>query len=362
MKKVLTYIVTVVLSITAGASLMYGLIYFFPNTIIKTVTKQEKTVNVIDDGISDGIENIYNSVVVIESYKNNSLGSTGSGFSFKKNNEYTYVMTNHHVISGGDKFIITLSNDTEIEATLVGSDAYSDIAVLKVINNENLGVATIGSTTESEVGDTVFAIGAPMGKAFANTATRGILSGKDRMIETSVNSSNSYDWIINVMQTDAAINPGNSGGPLCNVSGEVIGVNSMKIVESSIEGLGFAIPIEEALEYANSLIANGKITRGYIGIEMLNVSESFQLYRNSITLDGSIKNGVVIVSVAGDSPSDDAGLKKGDVITALGKYKINNISEFRYYLYKNKIGDTITLSVYRGGKTESVKVKIASSN
>ncbi len=362
MKRALTYIVTIILSIFVGCTLMYGLIYFFPNTIIKTITKEQKVVNVVDDGIAEGINNVYSSVVVVETYKSNSLVSTGSGFAFKKDDKYTYLMTNNHVISSGNKIILTLENETEAEATLVGTDAYSDIAVLKVANTDKLTVANMGDTSEMEVGDTVFAIGAPMGKTFANTATRGILSGKNRMIETSVSGSASYDWIMNVMQTDAAINPGNSGGPLCNASGEVIGINSMKIVESSVEGLGFAIPIEDALSYANSLIKNGKITRGYIGIEMINATETFQLLREGINLDDKVESGVVVADVIDDSPAKTSGLKTGDVIVKLNDYNIDNISEFRYYLYKYQVGDTITLLVYRDGKTEGIKVKIASSN
>lgn len=211
-----------------------------------------------------------------------------------------------------------------------------------------------------KVGDTVFAIGAPMGKTFANTATRGIISGKDRMVETSI-SGGSNDWIMNVMQTDAAINPGNSGGPLCNVSGEVIGVNSMKIVESSVEGLGFAIPIEDALAYAESLIKYGKISRGYIGIEMINVTETFQLLRSGIKLDSDVKSGVVIAKVVDNSPAKTAELKVADVIVKINDYNIDNISEFRYYLYKHSAGETITLSIYRDKEIKSIKVKIASS-
>lgn len=361
MKRTLTYIITVILSIAFGCALMYGLIYFFPNTVIKTITKEQKVVNVVDDGIAEGISNVYTSVVVAEAYKNNTLVSTGSGFAFKKNDDSTYIITNYHVISGGNKVIVTLSNETEIEASIIGSDAYSDIAVLKVKSNDNLAAANIGDTSEMKVGDTVFAVGAPMGKTFANTVTRGILSGKDRMVETSVSGSASYDWIMNVMQTDAAINPGNSGGPLCNASGEVIGVNSMKIVESSVEGLGFAIPIEDALSYAESLIKDGKISRGYIGIEMINATETFQLLRNGIELDSKVNSGVVIANVVDDSPAKSAGLKKEDVIVKVNNYDVENISEFRYYLYKYNVGETVTLLIYRSGETKNIKVKIASS-
>lgn len=361
MKRVISYIITVIFSIFLGCTLMYGIIYFFPNTIIKTIMQEKKIVNVVDEGISEGIKNVYNSVVVVETYKNNNLSSSGSGFAFKTDSDYIYVMTNHHVISKGETIIITLADTTELTATLVGSDAYADIAVLKVGKNDKLQEVKTESIENVKVGDTVFAVGSPMGKSFSNTVTRGILSGKNRLVQTTINNTNE-EWIMNVVQTDAAINPGNSGGPLCDVSGNVIGINSLKIVESSIEGLGFAIPIEDALDYANSIIENGKIVRGYIGISMLDVNSKIQLLRNNIEIDDSIKKGVVIVEVFEDSPAEKSKLQKGDVILKINDNSINNISEFRYHLYKYKIGEEINLTIYRNEKTEIIKSIIEASN
>lgn len=359
MKKIITYIITIILSIFLGCALMYGIIYYFPNTIIKTVTHENKTVNVVDEGISSGIENVYNSVVVVESYKGKSLASTGSGFAFKSETDNIYIMTNHHVISEATTIVITLEDGEELTASLVGSDVYSDIAVLKVDTNDKLKIVKTASLTDLKVGDTVFAVGSPMGKTFANTVTRGILSGKNRLVETTISGTNE-DWIMSVMQTDAAINPGNSGGPLCDVNGSVIGINSLKIVESSVEGLGFAIPIEDALSYAEDIMENGKIVRGYIGISMLNANESFRLLRNNIELDKSIDSGVVIVDVLKNSPAEKSGLKKGDVIIKINSNDINNISEFRYNLYKYNIGEEIDVTIYRNSEKQIIKVKIES--
>lgn len=360
MKKIVSYIITIIISIFVGCALMYGVINYFPNTFIKGIIKEEKVVSVVDDGIAEGINNVYESVVVIEGYKNNKLSSTGSGFAFLNKNENIYIMTNHHVISSATDVVITLYDETELKATVVGSDVYSDIAVLKVNNNDKLKVAKIGSTDKLKVGDTVFTVGSPMGKSFANTVTRGILSGKNRMVDTTINETNE-SWIMNVMQTDAAINPGNSGGPLCDASGNVIGINSLKIVESSVEGLGFSIPIEDALNYANSIIQYGKITRGYIGIKMLNANEKFQLLRNNIEIEEDVEDGVVVVEVLNDSPAEKSNLKREDVITKINDENISNISEFRYHLYKHEIGEEITLTIYRKGKTEKIKIKIESS-
>ena len=355
----LGYIVVSVLSITLGCLIMYGVMYLFPNTVIKTITEEKKTVNVVDDGISEGIDNVYNAVVVIETYKNNKVASTGSGFAFKEVNNVTYVMTNNHVISGGTKVVLTLPNDEEVEATVVGSDSFTDIAVLKIPSNDNLKIANLSSASKVKVGDTVFAVGAPLGKQFKSTVTRGILSGKDRLVETT---SSNEELLMNVMQTDASINPGNSGGPLCDASGNVIGVTSLKIVESSVEGLGFAIQIDDALNYANNLIANGKIVRGYVGIKMINASETFQLLRSGISIDKSVTDGVVVYEVINDSPASRAGLEKGDVIVKVGKDDVKSIAEFRYYLYKYNVGDNVELTIYRNGKTEKLKVKIEESD
>lgn len=355
----LGYIVISILCLTLGGLIMYGVIYLFPNTIVKTITKEDKTVNVIDEGISEGINNIYDSVVVVETYKNNRVISTGSGFAFKEDKNITYIITNSHVVENGTKYVLTLPNDEEVEATLVGKDSYTDIAVLKIEKNNNLKVAKLSSADNVKVGDTVFAIGAPLGKQFRSTVTRGILSGKDRLVETT---SSNEELLMSVMQTDASINPGNSGGPLCDASGNVIGVTSLKIVESSVEGIGFAIQIDDAVNYANSLIENGKIVRGYVGISMLNASETFQLMRNGITLDRNITDGVVVVEVINNSPASKAGLKEKDVIVKVDSKDVKNISEFRYYLYKHNVGDEVNITVYRNGKTENIKVKIEASN
>ena len=328
------YIIVAILSVTLGCLIMYGVMCLFPNNTVRTITEEKKTVNVVDEGISEGINNVYNSVVVIETYKNNKVISTGSGFAFKEVNNITYVMTNNHVISNGTKVVLTLPNDEEIEASIVGSDSFTDIAVLKVASNKNLKIAKISSANNVKVGDTVFAVGAPLGKQFKR------------------------ELLMNVMQTDASINPGNSGGPLCDASGNVIGVTSLKIVESSVEGLGFAIQIDDAVNYANNLIENGKIVRGYVGIKMINATETFQLLRSGISIDSSVTDGVVVVEVINNSPASRAGLKSSDVIVKVGKDNVKSIAEFRYYLYKYKVGDEVELTVYRNGKTEKIKVKI----
>lgn len=358
MKKKIGYILTGVLCFMVGAGLVVGAVYYFPKEVVKTIT--EKNVNITDTGISESVEKVNDAVVVIETYEDNELTGTGSGFVYDTDNDYGYIMTNHHVIESGNNILITYSDDTTSDATIVGSDSYADIAILKVPKNSVKKVASLGKSSDLKVGDTVFAVGSPMGKEFKNTATKGILSGKDRLISVNVNN-NDADYILNVMQTDAAINPGNSGGPLCNINGEVIGINNLKIVKDTVEGLGFSIPIEDALKYAESIRTTGSVKRPYVGVSMINVSNVYQLRYTGINIDKNVTEGVVVVEVEKDSPADKAGFEKGDVITKIGDYKVSNIAEFRYRLYSYDIDTKVDVVVNRNGKDKTIKVTLGSN-
>ncbi len=358
MKKVITYLITVIISIFIGSALMYLLIYYYPNTVIKTVNKVEKSVVVDENGLSDGIANIYDSVVVVENYQRNALAGIGSGFIYDASG---YIMTNHHVVEGASEVKVILMSGETIDATIIGSDEYADIAVIKIDPKYITKVAKLGSSVDTKVGDTVFTIGSPVSSDYKGTVTRGILSGKDRMVEVSV-SSNSHDWIMNVMQTDAAINPGNSGGPLCNINGDVIGINSMKLVESQIEGIGFAIPIEYALEYAKTIVSGERIKRAYLGISMGDITSRYYLLRRGINLDSDITSGVIVYDVETGGPAYNAKLEKGDVIVKIGNYNVKNIAELRYYLFKYKPEDTIKISVRRGSETLTFDITLGTSD
>ena len=359
MKKFIIYFISLLVAVLLGAALMYFGMDFIPSNNNESKTKIEKSVTVTDNGIADGIENIYDAVVVVENYQKNKLAGIGSGFIYDAEG---YIMTNHHVIENAAEIKVVLSNGETLTATLVGSDEYADIAVVKIDKTKITKVAKIGDSEKAKVGDTVFTIGSPMSSNYSGTVTRGILSGKNRMVEVSVSSS-SNDWIMNVMQTDAAINPGNSGGPLCNVSGEVIGINSMKIVQSEIEGIGFSIPIEDAMEYANKIVKGIEIKRAYLGISMGDISTSaYQLMRSGITIDPSITSGVIVFDVSNGGPCDKAGIKKGDVVVKIGDVDVNNVAELRYYLYKNKPNDKVDVTVMRGNTTKTFKVTLGESD
>lgn len=310
------------------------------------------------NSISNAVNKVYDAVVVVEGYSNDKLSSTGTGFVYKKKDNKAYIMTNNHVVAKCDKVKVLFTNGDELETTLVGADTYSDIAVLTVKDSDKIISATMGESSKSKVGDTVFTVGSPEGSDYAGTVTKGILSGKDRLVEVALSNSSTSDYYMKVMQTDAAINPGNSGGPICNTNGEVIGITNMKLVDSSVEGMGFAIPIEDAIEYAKSLEENGKVARPYIGISMLDISNSYYLWQAGIMLPSNVDSGVAIYTVEANSPAEKAGLKKGDIITKIDDTKITSLAKFRYELYKHKPNDQIKITYIRNGKEEKATVTL----
>lgn len=354
---------TIIASITTffiGCASMYMIIRTYPlniSNINNNTNVVDRKFTVSEIGLSTGINNVYDSVVVVQNYKNDKSNGIGSGFIY---NNDGYIMTNSHVIEGASNIKVMLMSGDAVDATIIGDDEYADIAVIKIDKKYVTKVATLGSSESINVGDTVFTIGSPISNEYYGTVTRGILSGKNRLVNVTVESSN--DWIMNVMQTDAAINPGNSGGPLCNANGDVIGINSMKLVQSQVEGMGFAIPIEDAISYANMIVKGEKIKRSYLGLRMVNVSSTYNFANEDIKIDSKVISGVAIIEILKDGPCNNTGLKKGDVITKIGDYKIKTVAELRYHLYKYKPNDKINIVVNRNGKVMSYKVTLGTSN
>lgn len=350
-----------------GCLAMYSVVYFFPVTLTENVTKYEKDVTVNENGIADAVEKIYDSVVVVSTYKNETAVGTGTGFIYKKDGNTYYILTNHHVIESGNKVTVAFTDGTVLETKIVGSDEYSDIAVLSLESSNELSVAEIGKSESSRVGDTVFAVGSPLGSKYAGSVTRGILSGKDRMMEVSLSSSSSSDYVMKVIQTDTAINPGNSGGPLCNSNGEVIGITSLKLTTTyvsqsstaSVEGMGFAIPIETAIEKANQILEGKETILPYIGIYMADAYTSYSSYY--AIQNAGLTSGVLVLKTEKKSPASEAGLKENDIILAIDNTEVTNIAYFRYYLYQHQPGDTIKLTIQRDGKKQDINVKLGSN-
>lgn len=346
--------------IAIGAAGMYGVIKLMPGTTI--VNKLEKEVTVNEQGIADAVEKVYDSVVVVENLKGGELQATGTGFIFKKSDNKYYVMTNYHVINGASSVKIQLTNNKELNVEVLGGDSYSDIAILAFESKDDYSIAEIGSSTDARVGDTTFAVGAPVDSTtYSWSVTRGIVSGKDRMVKVTTSSqTSSSDYIMKVLQTDAAINSGNSGGPLCNSNGQVIGITNMKLISNStsnIEGMGFAIPIEDAIDFANKIINGEDITRPTLGVSMLDISSTGLAYYN-ISVPDNVTNGVVIMSVSKNSAAEEGGLKKGDVILEIDNVKVTSSALLKYELYRHNIGDEITLKINRNGFEKTLKIKL----
>lgn len=351
---VVVLVISVLVSFIMGA--FGGLIILNDGSDSNTVVRHNSVVMTEENSINKGVLAVYDAVVVVEGFKDNKIVSTGTGFVYKKENDMLYVMTNHHVIDGVNDVKLIFSNNEVVDARIMGSEAYSDIAVLAFSSNDNASVAVMGDSNKLSVGDTLFTVGAPSGADYAGTVTKGILSGKDRLVELS--SSTIGNYYMKVMQTDAAINPGNSGGPICNINGEVVGITNMKLVDATVEGIGFAIPIEDALFYAATLEKGKEVIRPFVGIGMIDVTDAMTLYKNGIILDESIDSGVAVIEVSDNSPASKAGLKKGDVILSFDDIKIKSIAEFRYELYKHKVGDIVSVEYIRGNKIKKTEIKL----
>ena len=276
---VLVYVVIFMVALGIGSVGMYYAIRYFKPLSQTVVNKLEKEVTVTDNGIADAVEKLYDAVVVVESYQNGTMVSSGSGFVYKTEGEKSYILTNNHVISGASEVKVKFTNNRTETVKVVGSDEYSDIGVLSIDKDKIIKVAEIGKAADTRLGDTAFVIGTPLASEYSWTVARGIISGKDRLVEVNASNSSVASWVMNVMQTDAAINSGNSGGPIANANGEVIGITNMKLVSSGVEGMGFAIPIEDAVSIAESLIKGGKIERPMLGVGTLDVSNTDALIR-----------------------------------------------------------------------------------
>lgn len=351
MNEKITYILTTIIAFFIG---VIGTIVVLNNTKEQTKINETTTNKVVStevNSLKEAINKVYDSVVLVENYNNNTEIGTGTGFVYKQDEKNGYIITNHHVIEKGTNYKVVQINGEEIEAKLLGSDEYSDIAVLSIPKENVLQIATLGESSGTEIGDTVFAVGSPLGKEYMGTVTKGILSGKNRTVSTS-------SLMIEALQTDAAINPGNSGGPLVNINGEVIGVTSMKLVKDEVEGMGFAIPMEIVKNMLERLENGEKIERPMVGIEMADVTNTYYLYRQRIIIPENVDKGVVVINTEDKYPAQQAGIQKGDIILSINDTEIENSTHFKFLLYKYKVGDTIKLTYMRDNKIEEANLKL----
>ena len=281
--------------------------------------------------------------------------SEGSGVIYKKENGKAYIVTNNHVVEGQKGLQVLLRDGTKVDATLVGKDSFTDLAVLTIPDKNVDTVATFGNSDNLKIGEPALAIGSPLGSEYANSVTQGIISSVNRPVQ---NTNDSGELVsINAIQTDAAINPGNSGGALVNIKGQVIGINSSKIAASgsgvSVEGMGFAIPSNEVVTVIEALEKDGHVIRPAMGVTMLDLSVLPAQQREQLNLPSDVTEGVIIRSVKENSPASAAGLKQFDVITDFDGNVISDSTDLRTILYQKKLGDKVKVTYYRDGKKKT---------
>ncbi|OCA81185.1 PDZ domain-containing protein [Pradoshia sp. D12] len=325
------------------------------NVSMDVTTDVTKAVEKTGDAVI-GITNIQGSDFFNETQE----AGTGSGVIYKKENGKAFIVTNNHVVEGASSLEVTLADGTKTKAELLGSDIWTDLAVIQIDDKGIDVVAEFGNSDKLKAGEPVIAIGNPLGLNFSGSVTQGIISGLNRTIPIDVNSDGVEDWNAEVIQTDAAINPGNSGGALINIGGQVIGINSMKIAESSVEGIGLSIPSNYAIPIIEDLEAHGKVKRAYMGTSLRSLNEVTNYQRQeTLKLPTGVTEGVVITSIEPGSPAAKAGLKEFDVIVELDGKKIANVPELRKHLYVNKqIGDKMKVTYYRNGQKASTEMTL----
>lgn len=292
--------------------------------------------------------------------QNQESGGTGSGVVYKKEGDKAYIVTNHHVVAEASELEVSLSDGTKIPAKLLGSDIWTDLAVLEVPADKINVVAEFGNSDKLKPGEPVIAIGNPLGLTFSGSVTQGIISGTERAIPVDINQDGTPDWQAEVLQTDAAINPGNSGGALINIEGQVIGINSMKIAQNAVEGIGLSIPINYAAPIIEDLEKTGEVQRPVMGVELASVNEISSYHQqNTLKLPKDVTYGVAIRGVQPNSPADKAGLQELDVIIEMDGKEIRDAVDLRKHLYnQKKVGDDMKVKYYRNGKLEETTLRL----
>ena len=329
------------------------------NSTTQAVNKvKDAVVSIITYSSNSRQSSVFNTDEANSDSDNQQIASEGSGVIYKKNDKDAYLVTNTHVINGASKVDIRLADGTKVPGEIVGSDTFSDIAVVKISSEKVTTVAEFGDSSQLSVGETAIAIGSPLGSEYANTVTQGIISSLNRNV--SLKSEDGQAISTKAIQTDTAINPGNSGGPLVNIQGQVIGITSSKIASNggtSVEGLGFAIPSNDAQNIIKQLESDGKVTRPALGIQMVNLSNVGASDLRKLNIPSGLTSGVVVRSVQSNMPAN-GHLQKYDVITKVDDKEITSSTDLQHALYNHAIGDTIKVTYYRNGKEETTSIKL----
>ena len=380
----------VVGSLTGGALILSGLA--LQNVVTPTASQNQTdtvqaqgTASEFEETIMKAVEKAKDSVVSIQNYQKESqqnnlygygtggenqvdledpsasqkLAGEGSGVIYKIDGDTAYLVTNNHVVENADSLKVKLADGTTEDGELVGRDAVSDLAVVKISSKNVKSAIKFADSDATKVGSIAIAIGSPLGSKFSNSVTQGIISGQSRIVPMDLNKDGQADIETTLIQTSAAINPGNSGGALLNKDGDLVGINSSKFSNVDVEGMGFAIPSKEVQRVIAQLEKDGKVTRPLIGIRQNDLANITSRSKTEILkLKSDQTDGVVVTDTVKGSPAETAGLKKYDVITKIGDKEIKNILELRRELYAYNVGDKVELTVLREGKETKVQVTL----
>ena len=343
-------LVSVIIGIVIGGVFTFGLFkgtdVLNPNIvdadrIVKINEEYESPVIKVADEVLPSIVMIKNRGKVSNGFMSQSVDrGTGSGIIYSRDG---YIITNQHVIDGANELEVVLNDGKVLEARVLGQDAKTDLAVIKV-DAKDLPAAKLGDSNNIKVGELAVAIGNPMGEEFSGSVTSGIISALNRSLDIGESK-------IKLIQTDAAINPGNSGGALVNKNGEVIGINSAKLSAPNVEGMGFAIPINDALPIIEELINNGYVKRPWLGVMISDITEE-------ISKKYDVPKGVYIRQINYNSPAESAGLKVDDIITEIDGKRVETIKELSSTIEKYKPDDVINLKIYRDKGYKEIKLKL----
>lgn len=347
------------------------------NAIFTTVNKNDHTNDSAFNGTAKDettamkiAENSVKSVVTVENdlsndttvsdNKNESDNEIGSGVVYKKVGDSIYIFTNAHVVGDQEKQKVTYGNDKSVTGKVIGKDKWSDLAVVKAkVADENIKPMTMGDSNNIKLAEPILVIGNPLGTDFKGSVSQGIVSGLNRHVPVDIDKNDNYDALMKAFQIDAPVNPGNSGGAVVDRDGRLIGIVSLKIDMHNVEGMAFAIPINDVRKIAKELEHKGKVNYPNTEIKIKNVGDLDDSERNAINLPAKVNHGVLIGEVKENGLGDKAGLKKGDVIVELDGKKIEDNLRYRQVIYSHYDDQkTITAKIYRNGAEKNIKIKL----
>ena len=316
----------------------------------------ENTINGYTTDITEVVAKCESKVVTINTYSDGVLNKQASGIIYESGNNNVLIVTNEHVIANSEVIKVCFDNGYELEANVVGSDHISDVALLSVQTDFSVTAFTKGDSSILKKGEYVIAIGSPLGKDYAGSISLGVVSANNVVIGIDENNDNMDDYELVLIQTDATMNAGNSGGALINISGELLGLNTLGLDGNNVKNMNFAIPINELNQIVSQLKENGSVQRVYLGVNGVSVSDLEVYQKSYYDINIETNEGYLVKEVDEDSPAFKAGIMSGDIIIRLDGTSINIFNDLRLALYKYDVYDTIHLTYLRNNEQQSVAV------